>query len=565
MEGKSFHDAPAGAVRPESIEGRSLGQRAPLLWLVLPLLSGLAAGQAVETDAVRGPLALALLAAAGAWAAARWWPRGWMPALVAAMFLAGLGSQALHRTRLAEWEELPPREARLGLRIDRLFAAREAHRTSGLARVTQADPHLRDLVGQRVYFALTRGENEAAPVRSAEVVVLGVVATLPRNPPGDSFDGYLANAGINFKLTRGRALGEGRPARAYYRFCAAAAARCKAILDLGIVEKRPALAALLRGMMLGETGELSDEQRELFMQSGTMHLFAISGMNIGVIAAALHALLALLRVPRAVVVVTGVAILWLFVDITGASPSAVRAWAMAAFIQAAFLLRRPASVLAALVASALAVLLLAPLQAFSTSFLLSYSIVLALLVLGLPLGEAWVQRWSPWRDLPKPAWRWWQHWADLGWRATAMAVAVGVATMLVSLLTSVQYFRLLTPGALISNLLLIPAAGIVTLGGLGALICGLVGFGPGAILCNHAAALVLLVIERLVQFSVSVPGTFLPARFVAPWVGSAALALLLATLLVGYAGGWRRNVGGWWPPFVVVALALILGVRPVAA
>ena len=95
------------------------------------------------------------------------------------------------------------------------------------------------------------------------------------------------------------------------------------------------------------------------------------------------------------------------------------------------------------------------------------------------------------------------------------------------------------------------------------MICGLVGFGPGAILCNHAAALVLLVIERLVQFSVAVPGTFLPARFAVPWVGPAALALLFATLLVGYAGGWRRNLGGWWPPFVVVAVALILGVRPV--
>lgn len=563
MEGKAFQDAPSGTARPEPMEGRSLGHRAPLLWLVLPLLSGLAAGQATGADSVRGPLALALAGGLGALAAARWWPRGWVPAIVASMFLAGFGSHALHRARLADWEELPPREATLALRLERLFAVRDASRVSGLARVTRADPHLRDLVGQRVYFSVARSEGGVAPVRSAEVAAVGVLATLPRHPPGDTFDGYLANAGINFKFTRGRLLEEARPPLPYYRFCADAAAHFKAILDRGIAEKRPALAALLRGMMLGETGELSDEQRELFMQSGTMHLFAISGMNIGVIAAALHALLALLRVPRRAAVAVAIATLWLFVDITGASPSAVRAWAMAAFLQAAFVFRRPASVLAALVASALAVLLLAPLQAFSASFLLSYSIVLALLVLGLPLGEAWVQRWSPWRALPKVAWRWWHHWADFGWRAAALAVAIGVATTLVSLLTSVQYFRLLTPGALFANLLLIPAASIATLGGLAALICGLVGFSPGAVLCNHAAALVLLVIERLVQFSVTVPGTYLPARFAAPWVGPAALAVLLATLLVGYAGGWRRSLGGWWPPFVVVALTLALGVRPV--
>ncbi len=562
MEGKAFHDAAAGTGPPGPVESRSLGHRAPLLWLVLPLLAGLAAGQATGLEDPRGPLAIALLAAGVALAAARWWPRAWAPGLVVAMAGAGLGSQALSRARLAEWEELPPREARLTLRVDRLFASREASRSSGLARVTRAEAHLRDLVGQRVFFSLTPAEGGGAPRREAEVAAVGVLATLPRHPPSDTFDGYLASAGVNFKFTRGRVLAEERPPHPYYRFCAAAAAEFKAILDRGIAEKRPALAALLRGMMLGETGELSEGQRELFMQSGTMHLFAISGMNIGVIAGALHALLALVRAPRWAIFAVGVSTLWLFVDITGASPSAVRAWAMAAFLQAAFVLRRPASVLAALVASALAVLLLAPLQAFSASFLLSYSIVLALLVLGLPLGEAWVGRWSPWRDLPKPAWQWWQHWGDWGWRVTATAVAVGVATMLVSLLTSVQYFRLLTPGALVSNLVLIPAAGVVTLGGLAALLCGLAGFGPGAVLCNHAAALVLLVIERLVQFSVTVPGTFVPARFAAPWVGPAALALLLATLLLGYAGGWRRRWGGWWPPFIVVALALAFGLRP---
>jgi competence protein ComEC len=548
-------------VSSERMNSRSLGHRAPLLWLVLPFIAGLAAGQAGGVVRAAFPLGIALGLVLAAFAAWRWQPRLWGPALVGAMFCAGLASQALHRFRPAAWETLPPREARLALAVDRVFAAKESRRVSGLATVVRSEAHLSDLLGQRVYFSLTLGRGEAPPIRSAVVAAVGVIVTLPRDPPAESFESYLAGAGIHFRLTRGRVLTVERPAHRYYQFCARAAERFKAILDLGIAEKRPALAVLLRGMMLGEKHEMSDEQRTIFMQSGSMHLFAISGLNIGVIAGALQALLSLARVPRWPRFVIGVALLWLFVDITGASPSAVRAWAMAAFLQAALVLERPANVLAGLVASALVVALVAPLQVFSASFVMSYAIVLALLLLGLPLGDAWLARWEPWRELPRAAWTWWQRQISRGWRLAAGALAIGMATMGVGLLTGLQYFQLLTPGALIANLILIPAAGVVTLGGFASLICGLAGLGAGAVLCNHAAALVLLAIEWLLRIGVEVPGAFFQARFAAPWIGPAALTVLLATLLVGYSAGWRKERGGWWPPVAVVVLTLVLGVR----
>jgi hypothetical protein len=71
---------------------------------------------------------------------------------------------------------------------------------------------------------------------------------------------------------------------------------------------------------------------------------------------------------------------------------------------------------------------------------------------------------------------------------TAATLAVGIATTLVSLITGVQFFRLLTPGALAANLVLIPAAGVVTLGGFASVLCGLSGFTWGTALCNHAVA-----------------------------------------------------------------------------
>ncbi|MFM8620124.1 MAG: ComEC/Rec2 family competence protein, partial [Opitutaceae bacterium] len=507
-----------------------------------------------------GPLVIAVLAAALAVASANH-PRRWACSLGLALFCAGAAAGVLQRNHLAAWEELPAREANLRLRIDRLFPSREPGRTSGLAEIVTADPHLADLTGQNLHFSLSRSEADPTPVRGAVFAAIGVLTTLPENPAAGTFEDYLAAAGMNFRMSRGRLLTEESPAPAYHRFCAAAAARFRVILDLGLVEKRPELAALLRGMMLGEKHEISEEQQAVFMRSGTMHLFAISGLNIGVIAVALQALLSLARVPRWPRFLVATALLWMFVDITGGSPSAVRAWFMATFVQAAFVLRRPGNVLAALVASAAASILVSPLQFFSASFVMSYAIVLALLLLGLPLAGHWQRTWSPWREVPEVAWTRAQRLVLAIWSNASGALAIGLATTLVSVLTGIHYFQLITPGALVANLALLPAASGVTVAGFASLLFGLFHLDWPAILANNAAALLLLLIERGLQAGVQVPGMFLTARYTAPWIGQTALVLLVAAILHGYSRGWRREAGGWWPPFAVVAATLATGVR----
>ena len=71
----------------------------------------------------------------------------------------------------------------------------------------------------------------------------------------------------------------------------------------------------------------------------------------------------------------------------------------------------------------------------------------------------------------------------------------------------------------------------------------------------------LLGVEWTVRLSVQVKGAFLPAHFAAPWIGSVALAALLAALIAGYAVDWKKERGAWWPPFAVVAVVMIFGVK----
>src|SRR5690606_40928374 len=113
-----------------------------------------------------------------------------------------------------------------------------------------------------------------------------------------------------------------------------------------------------------------------------MHLFAISGLHIGVIAAGIHAFLSLLRVPRLPKLVTGLTLLWLYVQITGGTPSAVRAFSMVALFQLTLQLRLPGNPVSAVATAALLVLMVDPLQLFSASFQMSYGIVASLLLYG---------------------------------------------------------------------------------------------------------------------------------------------------------------------------------------
>jgi competence protein ComEC len=442
-----------------------------------------------------------------------------------------------------------------------VFPQAEATKSAGLATIVRAEDHLADLAGQRIYFSLALRKGQAAPIRSMVIAAVGVLAPLPENPPATTFDGYLANAGMNFRLARGRVLGIERPATRYRVFCEHLAQRLNAILRAGVAAKRPALAAVYRAMMLGQKHELSIDQDQLFMHSGTMHLFAINGLHIGVVAVAVHALLLLCRCPRLMVAGLTLLVLWLDVDTTGASPSAVRAWMLVAAYEIAFALRLPANGIAALATAALLVLLAEPMAVFSASFQMSYGVVLAILCFGLPLAERLAGRWPPWPNLPEVTWAWWQRWIAWVVRWFWPVLGIGLAAWLVGAVTGAAFYRVFTPGGLIANLVLVPLAMLVIIAGFGSIAVGLAGATTVSVLLNHAAVLVLVAIDWLIRLGQRVPGVWWPAEWHAPWLGTATLAVLLAVVLAGYASSWRGWCRGFWPPFAVVALALAFGVN----
>lgn len=553
---------------PESIRrftspvvGRSLRHRAPLLWLLLPWMAGLQIGR---LDCPWLPalalLAAALLALFSAWVS-RDRPARWGVSLALAVTLAGIAACQHLRRSVPDYAGLPPREAHLAIEIDRLFPRQTGFRSQGgLGQIVGTEPHLRELTGQRVNFSITPPEGEPEWVRGQRLQVTGVLEPLPPAVGADSFEGFLADNGVEFSFTRGHVDRTLRPASRYRRWCAGMRTRFAAILGAGL-GRHPELAGVLQAMLLGESDALDPEQHEVFLDSGTMHLFAISGLHIGVIALGLQMALGFLRIPRGASFLVGTALLWLYVDITGAAPSAVRAFVMVVTVQAAFSFRLAGNPMAAIAAAALLVLLVEPFQLFGASFQLSYGIVTLLLLFGLPLTERWQAKITWFDALPRAAWTWRHHFIRDSVRQLVGVLGVALAAVTYSTLGGVQFFQLFTPIGWLANLVLIPLATLIILGGFLSILCGLVGLGPLALLFNHAAALLLWGVGEGLRVLVHLPGTHVEAHFRASWFGGAAFVALIALSMYGYNRRWERWHAGFWLPPAFVALVLVFAVR----
>jgi competence protein ComEC len=540
--------------------------RAPLLWLLFPLMAGLAAARfwPPPRGGLAAPAALAALCGIGAVGLAAGESRrarlGWALAQSLAATLAGFVLLHVREPHFHEWDRRPPREVTVTLRVSQVFPPSPGTRSySGTGEIVGAGTGETGLTGRRVYFSALR-KISVPPLRSGHYLIRGVVEPLLRGPAGPGFDDYLADRGIRHKVTRARLVRELVPPGRWPQAFGRAADRLEAILRHGVGGRAEATSLYL-AMLLGEKAVLSTAQQDAFMRSGTFHIFSISGLHVGVIAVALNSLLRLLRIPRRPATGLCLLILWLYVEVTGASSPALRALGMTAFLLGTQAFRRPGNPLAALAGAALVTLLLDPLQLFSTGFQMSYSVVAALIMMGGPLADRGQAAWQPFALLPPPNWR--RHHHVIAWsgRKLITAGAGCWVAFLASVPSGIGYFQLFAPGSLLANLVIIPLSSLAIVSGFLSLLSGLCGLLPWSALFNAAATVTILVMDWLARHGTALPGVYFTAAFTRAWLAPASLAALTALIVAGRAGRWSRRYGGFWPPAVFVAGLLVFGVN----
>jgi competence protein ComEC len=533
--------------------------RAPLLWLVLPLMAGIAAAR--QWPAPGGPWPWIALALAGALAAIGLARRtAAFPWAMAVSFAAGCGGFALLHVRHPHLHDPPtraPREATVDIEVRQLFATAATARTVSGVAILQAGEYDPLLAGQRAYFSLIRRLGPV-PERGGCYRLQGVLEPLVAD--GTSFTSYLLESGVRHRLARARVVAELAPPGAFARWCAAVDRRLQAILRRGL-DDHPAAASLYLAMVIGEKAVLNADQQNAFVRTGTFHIFSISGLHVGVIAYALVQVLRIARLPRRASMLITLPVLWLYVEVTGGSSPAIRSFIMVAFMLSAKVLRVPENQLAALAASALAILLVDPLQLGNGGFQISYAVVAALILMGHPLAQGALARWKPFAWLPPGDWHRGHHACNAGGAKLIRLLAGCWTAFLASAAAGIGYFGYFSPASLLANLVVVPLSCTVINLGFASLTSGLVGLWPVSLALNRIAAVLIDVTDRLVQAGAALPGASFVAEFRAPWLAAGSLVLMTTAMAVGASLRWSRRVGGFWLPVAVLALLLVLGTR----
>ncbi len=388
----------------------------------------------------------------------------------------------------------------------------------------------------------------AAPAYGDAVAVEGSAGALRETMNPGQFDvpGWLRRHGVRFEISARSAgdcavtaHGHGSPA---ISFAISAREWIRGKLELGLGQS-PELAMLIESMVLGLRGETPPEMKGLFQKTGTLHLFAVSGLNVAMLAGIAWHLLKPLRFPRRAAIVIIIPLLCTYALVTGLSPSCVRATVMMSFILLGRLFERPEVVGNSLAAAAVAILAWDTNELFTPGFQLSFTLVVFIMWLAKPTARRIEPLGEPDDFIPHELWTRRQRWLAAVWRQIATAAGVTVAAWIGSFVFMAGYFHLISPVAILANAVAVPLAFCVLALGLMSLLCGTFSIAL-AVLVNQANwAMAKALVASLAFFS-RIPGGYVYVEM--PRLERAPVCEVMALEVGDGAAVHVRAGGGDW-------------------
>ncbi|RLB66540.1 MAG: DNA internalization-related competence protein ComEC/Rec2 [Deltaproteobacteria bacterium] len=287
-------------------------------------------------------------------------------------------------------------------------------------------------------------------------------------------------------------------------------------------------AGFVQSLLLGMSGGISQEQRQVLSESGVAHLFAISGLHFGLLALLLYQVgkwlytrsqrLILWCPPQRILPVLLIVPLAAYLFLTGNAWATRRAFLMVSLVALLFARGRRTSPFALLATVAFSLLLMNPLALFQPGFQLSFAGVAGIM--------AWLPCWQrPLSGLSKLA-----RWPlTLILTTTAATLATAPATL--------WHFHQFAPAGLLTNLIAIPLIAW------GAVPVGLVSMATlpfSTLLADWG----LLLSAKLVTLAISIVTSISqwPGLTAIPYyLTTSSLILLVASLLILLPFGIRRH------------------------
>ena len=242
------------------------------------------------------------------------------------------------------------------------------------------------------------------------------------------------------------------PEKSFYKFRRWIASRFSNYLD-------SAESGLLLGLLAGDRSGIPDALRSDFQRSGLVHVLAISGFHVVLLAGMLMIFLKATRLPHRIVHLLAIALLFFYIPVTGGSPAVRRAVLMFTVPQLAALFQRQSCPLNSLGVALLFIILPEPSVIWNPGFQLSVAATT-----GIIIGNSL----SPLKSLPENMQK------KKGWQLLQdYIIAPTYVTLCATLATApflIHHFKTLSPVAWLGNIVVVPAISMGMQAGLFALL-----------------------------------------------------------------------------------------------
>ena len=311
--------------------------------------------------------------------------------------------------------------------------------------------------------------------------------------------------------------------------------------------------AIGSAILLGDRTQIDSDIRESFIRSGMMHVLAISGLHVGILAAFSWLTTRACGLSTRASAILVITIVIGYALITDVRPSIVRATIVITIVTIGRAVQRPVSPLNALGVAALVILLWNPRDLFDVGAQLSFLSVVGMIVAGT---------WDVRRPIRDPAdvntsrWHYlWNTGTGFAWWVKRMYVAMAGIWLFTTPLVAAR-FHVVSPVGLLVNIVLIPGVALVLGSGYlfvfgGLLIPPLQR--PAAAMFDGSLCAMKWIVDRASGLSL---GHYYVAGPTDGWM--VVHYLLLASLVFVPAGRWRRlcwiSLGCWIVGGLSVAL-----------
>ncbi|SNT16740.1 competence protein ComEC [Ekhidna lutea] len=219
--------------------------------------------------------------------------------------------------------------------------------------------------------------------------------------------------------------------------------------------QQPRENGIAKALLLGIKDHLDNDVKRAYSSAGAMHVLAVSGLHVGIIYLIVQLLFGKLkqtgRLGKYAFGIISILLIWLYATVTGLSPSVLRAstmFSLVAFSQAS---AREGNIYNTLGFAAFILLCVDPYLIYSVGFQLSFAAVIGIVYL-----QPKLYRLLSFRIVL----------FDKAWAITCVSIAAQLATFPLS----AYYFHQFPTYFLVSNLLVIPAASILLIGGMSMLL-----------------------------------------------------------------------------------------------